>query len=99
MAEALGRDPQDLARELKAWPSEQRVSSVLHPIKRARSGKGWTCDQLAQRAGVSVSSLWYWEEGSLPRPQGLHKLAEALGREWPDLLEELVSWQSAHSQS
>ena len=76
-----------------------RPSPSLHPIKRARYTKGWTAYQLAQQVGVSVTSIYQWEKGSLPHPQRLRKLAEALGRDWRDLLEELVSWRSARGRS
>ena len=70
--------------------------SNLHPLKRARYSKGWTAYQLAQLLGVNVNSIYEWEKGRLPRPERLRRLAEVLGRDWRDLLEELVSWRDAH---
>ena len=73
-----------------------RLSPGHHPVKRARYMKGWTAYQLAQQVGVNVNTIYQWEKGRLPHPEKLRKLAETLGRDWRNLLEELVSWRSAH---
>ena len=83
--------------KLPANPADaDRLSPGLHPLKRARYSKGWTAYQLAQLLGVNVNSIYEWEKGRLPRSERLRRLAEVLGRDWRDLLEELVSWRDAH---
>ncbi len=59
-------------------------------LKRLRLGKGWTQIQLAQNANVSPDTVVRWERGRgrNPHPSALSKVADTLGVEPADLLED-----------
>ena len=66
-------------------------------IKRQRKLKGWTQDQLAERANVSISFLGHIERGT--RKAGMEtlvKLANALGVSTDVLLQESLNQQVLH---
>lgn len=67
----------------------------LHPIERYRKGKGLTQTDLALAVGVNLSTVQRWESGTEPRPKMLIKVAEALGVEPMQLLDEIVAWKQA----
>ena len=69
----------------------------MHPIVCAREAKGWTRAQLARQVGVRYDVIGRWERGALPRPEGLHKLAEVLALDYLDLVSELVNWRGEHA--
>ena len=61
-------------------------------IKRQRKIKGWTQDELAERANVSISFLGHIERGT--RKAGMEtlvKLANALGESTDVLLQESLN--------
>jgi transcriptional regulator with XRE-family HTH domain len=61
----------------------------MHPIARHRKANGWTQTELAERTGVTLSSVQNWEAGKGPRPRNLPKLAEVLGIDARALLDEI----------
>ena len=53
--------------------------SIGHAIKQARSERGLTQQQLANRAGISITSLYYIEsDTNSPSVRTLSKIAAAL---------------------
>jgi transcriptional regulator with XRE-family HTH domain len=64
------------------------VATTGEKVKRLRRGKAWTQVQLADKAGVSQSTIAQIESGVRPNPHPgtLGKLADALGVEPADLL-------------
>ncbi len=70
----------------------------MNPIKQRRAAKGWTPSELARRVGVTRESVWHWERGALPRGQSLRKLAEVFEMDQLDLVDEILTWQSAHRE-
>jgi transcriptional regulator with XRE-family HTH domain len=72
----------------------------MNPIKQRREAKGWTQSQLARRVGVGRQAVRSWEErGSLPNVQSLRKLAEVFRVDQLDLVNELLTWESAARRS
>jgi len=58
-------------------------------LKRLRLGKAWTQVQLAEKAGVSQSTIVLIERGqAMPQPGTRRKLSEALGVDPSELLED-----------
>lgn len=62
-------------------------------LKRYRRGSGLTQKELAQKAGVTQSTVTQIETGTIaePRPRTLTKLANALGVTPTDLLDDVGS--------
>ncbi len=64
--------------------------SIGHAIKQARSKRGLTQQQLANRAGISISSLYYIEsDTNSPSVRTLSKIAAALEVPVSALFEEM----------
>lgn len=62
---------------------------IAERLVTARTAKGWSLRQLAERAGIPVAHLKRYETGESPIPlPALELLMEALGLSWTDLLEE-----------
>lgn len=57
------------------------MTTFKERLEEARTNAGLSIPQLAEKAGVSYQSLWYWEtKGKLPRDkETLAKIARALG--------------------
>jgi len=56
-------------------------------LRMLREAKGLTKSQLAKRAGLGASSIFYYEEGKhIPGPKNAKKLAKALGVSMQNLL-------------
>jgi transcriptional regulator with XRE-family HTH domain len=53
-------------------------------IREARLAKEWSQTQLAQRLGVADKQVSRWENGQMPYPQTLERIAAELGvtAEW-----------------
>ena len=66
----------------------------MHPVERYRKGKGLTQAKLASAVGVSLHTVQRWEGGAEPRPSKLVKVAEVLGVEPMQLLDEMVAWKT-----
>ncbi len=66
------------------------MSSTGEKLKRLRRGNGLTQVELADKAGVSQSTIAQIETGErkTPHPRTLTKLSEALGVEPFELLED-----------
>jgi transcriptional regulator with XRE-family HTH domain len=64
-----------------AYPHiERTVSELGAKVARARSARGWSLAQLAQRAGVSAATVHKIEKGGMtPTIASLMKIASALG--------------------
>ena len=69
----------------------------MHPIAFHRHAKGWTQTELAQRTGVSLTSVQSWERGALPRPRRLAQLAELFGVDGRELLSAIQRWRGEES--
>ncbi len=65
----------------------------MHPIERYRAARGWTQDDLAQRAGVSVHTVRAWEKGAMPRPANLRKLALLFEIDLIRLVDAIIGWR------
>ncbi len=49
-------------------------------IKAERTRRGWTQEELAERAGTSINTLANWERGTVKLPiTGAVKVADCLG--------------------
>ena len=56
-----------------------RTKSLSKQIRDARTGKGFTVAELANKLGVSQVSVYYWESGRVrPRDTNLTALCKAL---------------------
>jgi transcriptional regulator with XRE-family HTH domain len=63
------------------------VNSVADRVRYLRRSRGWTQQQLADRASISLEGVWTIENGrKLPRASTLELLAGALGVEPADLV-------------
>ena len=50
---------------------------VMNPVKRERTDRGWTPKELAERLGVTQSTIAKWEKkGAVYRKNTRHKLAQ-----------------------
>jgi transcriptional regulator with XRE-family HTH domain len=67
----------------------------MHPIARYRLAKGWTQRDLGERVGASTTSVSEWENGAKPRPRYIAKLAEALGVDGLELVNQIDAWPVA----
>ena len=70
--------------------AEQRVSrSLAEAVRRLRSGRSWTLDELAARSGVSRRLVVQIEQGDAnPSISTLLRLADALGVTLTDLVSD-----------
>ena len=59
--------------------------SLGENIRITRSSIGMTQEKLANLCGVHVQSVRNWEKGSVPRPEMLARIADALGSDVDDL--------------
>lgn len=60
--------------------SRPRRGAWATRLKRARTAKGWTQDELATRADVSRWTVMRWEQGAQEgKPEHLRRVAEAVG--------------------
>lgn len=73
----------------------EAVATTAEKVKRLRRERFWTQEQLAEEAGVAASTVVYIEMGpdaekgtKEPRFSTLKKLANALGVDPRDLLED-----------
>ncbi len=58
----------------------KKMIGAENPIFKQRKSAGISIQQLAERVGVSRSSVYAWERsGIVPRPETLKKVADALG--------------------
>jgi transcriptional regulator with XRE-family HTH domain len=66
------------------------VATTGEKLKRERRGEGLTQAELAERSGVAQSTIAQIEGGARlnPHPRTLKKLAEALGVETRELLDD-----------
>ena len=71
----------------------------MHPIERYRKVKGWTQGALAKQVGVTLNAVQNWEKGAEPRPGRLPVLAEALGVNAQQLLDELYAWRQGNPRN
>lgn len=51
-------------------------------VKRARTSRGWTQEQLADRLGVSIHTVQSWEQGRRPVPAMAERLMRRLRLRW-----------------
>ena len=67
--------------------TQQRVRlKIASKIRKLRKEKSWTVEELAEKAGLSKSSLNYIERGiSDPKLSSLFNISKALGLSIPDL--------------
>ena len=71
---------------------EQTVSSIGAKVAKARAERGWSLQQLAQRAGLSAASIHKMEKsGMTPTIATLMKVAAALGKSVGYFIEEADS--------
>lgn len=64
----------------------------MHPIKRYRLARGWTQTDLAKELGANMHTVQTWEAGADPRPKYRLKLAEVLGVDPLQLVNEIETW-------
>ena len=66
------------------------VATTGEKLNRLRRGRGLTQAELAEESGVAQSTIAQIETGKRPKPhpRTLKKLAEAMGGEARDLLED-----------
>jgi transcriptional regulator with XRE-family HTH domain len=66
------------------------VATTGEKLRRERRGSGLTQAELAERSGVAQSTIAQIESGTrpTPHPRTLKKLAEALGVETRELLDD-----------
>ncbi len=66
------------------------VATTGEKLKRLRRGRGMTQEELAEASGVAQSTIAQIENGRRkePRPGTLKKLAEPLGVDTAELLED-----------
>ena len=48
-------------------------------IKKLRTEKGWSLDELASKSGIAKTTIWGIEKGSQPSYDKINKLARAFG--------------------
>ena len=67
--------------------THQRIRlQIASKIRKLRKEKSWTVEELAEKAGLSKSSLNYIERGiSDPKLSSLFNISKALGLSIPDL--------------
>ena len=67
--------------------TQQRIRlKIASKIRKLRKEKSWTVEELAEKAGLSKSSLNYIERGiSDPKLSSLFNISKALGLSIPDL--------------
>ena len=67
--------------------TQQRIRlKIANKIRKLRKEKAWTVEELAEKAGLSKSSLNYIERGvSDPKLSSLFNISKAFGLSIPDL--------------
>ena len=67
--------------------TQQRLRlKIASKIRKLRKEKSWTVEELAEKAGLSKSSLNYIERGiSDPKLSSLFNISKAFGLSIPDL--------------
>ena len=67
--------------------TQQRIRlKIANKIRKLRKEKSWTVEDLAEKAGLSKSSLNYIERGiSDPKLSSLFNISKAFGLSIPDL--------------
>ena len=67
--------------------TQQRIRlKIASKIRKLRKEKSWTVEELAEKAGLSKSSMNYIERGiSDPKLSSLFNISKALGLSLPDL--------------
>ena len=67
--------------------TQQRTRlKIASKIRKLRKEKSWTVEELAEKAGLSKSSMNYIERGiSDPKLSSLFNISKALGLSLPDL--------------
>jgi DNA-binding XRE family transcriptional regulator len=81
-------------RALFSWKETSRGGSKMHPVAHYRLARGWTQQTLADRVGVGREAVRAWEEGTLPEPALLRRLADALGMDALGLAIDLETWSA-----
>lgn len=61
----------------------------MHPIERYRRARGLTQVELAEAIGVHQNTVQRWENGAMPRPGQLVRIAATLGVDPTTLVDEL----------
>ena len=80
LARALDVGVGELERLLPRPQGKQRTTPLGSELRRLREERGWTQEQLAQRAGLRRHSISFYEaNGTYPRPRPLAALVRALG--------------------
>lgn len=72
--------------------TNKKETNVRMPkrLKKYRMDSGYTIYSLADRVGVSYSTVSYWENGhKFPRPDKMMKLEDIFGANYRDLFEDL----------
>lgn len=59
----------------------QYMANIGKKIREAREDRGWTQDELAERAGVTQGAIGHAESGRTKRPRDLPEIARALQRD------------------
>lgn len=81
----LSRGPSDAMPTLGTMADEPK-SAIAARIAQLRGIRGWSQQELADAAGVSKQSVYYWERGTMqPAPETQSKLAAAFGVTVSDL--------------
>lgn len=74
--------------DIQTLAKETVTEAVARNVREARSGRGWTLEQLANRSGVSKGMVVQIEQGRTnPSIGTLSKVSEALGVSLPDLVD------------
>lgn len=68
--------------------SQMEPQEIGANIRRARTQRGWTQLAFAVQAGTSVSTIQRWEAGHLPPVRELYRIADLLGIEVSELVED-----------
>lgn len=66
-----------------------------HPIERYRHARGLRQADLAEKVGVSETTVRNWESGMGPQGPRIPRVAEALGVDPLALVDELDRWHAA----
>ena len=63
-----------------------RKEDAVHTIRELRQARGWTQLELANRLGITPSSVYNWESGKFePKASQLRALARAFGVSMDDI--------------